>query len=346
MKRLLLYTILFSFITNFVKAQEEKITLITSEFIYNEAPFPQAHASTVVALSNGNIMASWFGGTEERNPDVSIYTSMLENGKWSVPKKAADGFVNDTLSYPTWNPVLFENSENTLFLFYKIGPSPSTWWGAYKTSTDFGKTWSTEKKFPDGILGPIKNKPIQLKNGRIIAPSSVELDNGAVWHAHMELSDDNGKTWRKILVHPEAEYKVIQPTIIELKDGTLKAFFRSNADYILTSTSSDHGSSWTNFAKSSLPNPNSGIDAVTLKNGDFLMVYNPLPEGKNWWEGRNKLNLAYSKDGENWTDIYQLENEKEGEFSYPAIIQSENGIIHITYTHNRSHIKYVALKLK
>ncbi|UJH90735.1 exo-alpha-sialidase [Antarcticibacterium sp. 1MA-6-2] len=336
------FMILLSCITS--RAQEDiEFEILKNEFIYSEADFASSHASTVAELKDGKLISAWFGGTHERHQDVSIYTSFKKKGKWSPPKKVADGVINDSLRYPTWNPVLF-NTEKTLFLFYKIGPSPSTWWGAYKTSEDNGKTWSHAVLLPSGILGPIKNKPIQLESGRIISPSSVELDDGEVWRAHMEISDDSGKTWRKILVNHDSEYKVIQPSIVQLKGGILKAFFRSDQDFILESVSKDDGENWSAFTPSKLPNPNSGIDAVSLDNGMFLMVYNPLASGRDWFNGRNKLNLAVSKDAENWQDILQLENEAEGEFSYPAIIQGEDGQIHITYTYNREKINYVSLK--
>ncbi|WBL25218.1 sialidase family protein [Zunongwangia sp. HGR-M22] len=327
-----------------IKAQEDvKFEVLESGFIYTEANFPSAHASTIEELENGDLIAAWFGGTHERHPDVSIYTSIKTTTGWSSPRKVADGFENDTLKYPTWNPVLVNIREN-LFLFYKIGPSPSTWWGAYKTSKDQGKTWSDKILLPEGILGPIKNKPIQLENGRIVSPSSIELQDGAVWHSHMEISDDLGKTWRKIPINHDSDSKVIQPTIIQLKNGDLKAFFRSDQDVVLESFSKDNGETWSKFMESELANPNSGIDAVRLKNGGFLMVYNPMASGDDWWDGRSKLNLAYSKDGKHWQDVLKLENEEEGEFSYPAIIQAENGEILITYTYDRKRIKYFKLK--
>ncbi|MDN3595420.1 sialidase family protein [Zunongwangia endophytica] len=327
-----------------IKAQQDvKFEVLESGFIYTEANFPSAHASTIEELENGDLIAAWFGGTHERHSDVSIYTSTKTEAGWSSPRKVADGFENDTLSYPTWNPVLFNIPEN-LFLFYKIGPSPSTWWGAYKTSKDQGRTWSDKILLPEGVLGPIKNKPIQLENGRIVSPSSVELQDGAVWHAHMEISDDLGKTWRKIPVNQDSDSKVIQPTIIQLKNGDLKAFFRSDQDVVLESISRDDGENWSKFVESELANPNSGIDAVSLDSGGFLMVYNPMESGEDWWQGRSKLNLAYSKDGEHWEDVLELENKKVGEYSYPAIIQSKTGEIHITYTYDRKRIKYFRLK--
>ena len=312
-----------------------KVSVLQEEFIYDKAPFPECHASTLVDLGDGKVMAAWFGGAYERNPDVSIYTSLRTVNGWSKPKMAANGVINDTLRYPTWNPVLFKSKANTLFLYYKIGRSPSAWWGAYKCSTDDGKTWSEEIKLPSGILGPIRNKPIQLKNGRIISPSSTESPDGKDWDAHMELSDDGGKTWIKIPVDTSSVFRTIQPTLIQPNDSVIKALLRSDQDVILESRSTDNGETWSALAKTEVRNPNSGIDALTLKNGMHLLVYNPTPSGENWSSGRQKLNLAISKDGEHWQDIYKLEDQDTGEYSYPAIIQDAEGFIHISYTYQR-----------
>lgn len=320
------------------------VKLLEEGFIYDEAPFPQCHSSTLVAMDNGSIMAAWFGGTHERHPDVSIYTSVYDGSNWSVPVKVADGEVSDSLRYPAWNPVLFRNKTGTLFLYYKVGPSPSEWWGLYKTSDDDGKSWSESKKLPEDILGPIKNKPIVLEDGTIISPSSTE--DGEHWKVHMEISGDGGFTWENIPVDHGSAYKAIQPTLIVLGNGTIKALIRSDQNVILQSESKDNGKTWSVLEKSDVANPNSGIDAVTLDNGKYLLVYNPMLAGENWWEGRSKLNLAYSENGKQWNDIYVLENEEKGEFSYPAIIQAPDGTVYITYTYNREKIRYVKLRMK
>ncbi len=320
-------------------------TLLKSEFVFSDAPFLQCHASTIVSLDNKELMASWFGGTHERHEDVSIYESHTSSGNWSKPVKIADGVVNDSVRYPTWNPVLFQNDKGTLFLFYKVGPSPSTWWGLYKTSSDNGTSWSQEEKLPDGILGPIKNKPIQLESGRILSPSSIETQNGDIWKAHIEISDDGGYSWKRSDIPANSNVKIIQPTLIQLPNSNIKALLRSDQNVLMESNSTADGITWSKAVTSTVKNPNSGIDALTLANDGHLLVYNPTLSGKDWSDGRQKLNLAYSTDGSHWEDILKLEDEEEGEFSYPAIIQDHSGKIHITYTYNREKVKHVVLTL-
>ena len=93
-----------------------------------------------------------------------------------------------------------------------------------------------------------------------------------------------------------------------------------------------------------LPNPNSGTDAVTLKDGRQLLVYNHSTKNGPEPKGRNILNVAISKDGINWKPVMTLENEpiKAG-YSYPAVVQAKDGKVHITYTYNRQSIKYAVV---
>src|SRR5690349_1115691 len=154
----------------------ESPAIVKSEFIYESAPFPSCHASTLVETKDG-LVAAWFGGTHEKHPDVSIWSARLQGDRWTAPVEVANGVQTDGMRFPTWNPVLFQPKTGPLLLFYKVGPSPSEWWGMLMTSQDGGKTWAKPERLPNGILGPIKNKPVQLASGDILCPTSSE-DNG------------------------------------------------------------------------------------------------------------------------------------------------------------------------
>ncbi len=314
---------------------------VSEELIFNSPPFAQCHASSIVEVTHNKFLTAAFGGTREGNKDVCIWLSTKENGKWSNPVMMADGIINDTLRYPCWNPVLFKAKEGKLFLFYKVGPAVIPWWGMVRTSTDDGKTWASPERLPDGILGPIKNKPVQLANGTILFPSSTETKDS--WKVHIEKSTDLGKTWQYIPIDPDTEFNVIQPSILIYPNNKLQILCRSKNNSIVQAFSEDNGNTWGALTKTDLPNPNSGTDALTLKNGWHLLVYNPTIQGKG---GRAKLNVAVSKDGIKWSDKIILENEEQGEFSYPAVIQAKDGKIHITYTYNRVNVKHVVLVAK
>ncbi|MVT09854.1 sialidase [Chitinophaga sp. ysch24] len=319
--------------------------LVKEEFLMEKPPVPAAHASTITELPGGELMASWFGGSRESAPDVCIYTSVFSKGKWSAPEIAATGVVNETTRYASWNPVLFLSRQRRLFLFYKVGPNPREWWGLMKTSIDNGHTWSAAQRLPDSILGPVRNKPVQLKDGSILHPSSTESLDEKVWNAHVEISDSTGHHWQRIAIDCDT-FGVIQPSILFHRGNRLQMLLRSRQNVIVQSWSGNNGRSWSPLTRQHMLNPNSGIDAVTTRNGWQVLVYNPAIAGKDWSDGRNELRVAVSRDGENWKDVYELEKHEKGEFSYPAIIQSKDGLLHITYTYNRQNIKHVVLKLK
>ncbi|MEX2565799.1 MAG: sialidase family protein [Cyclobacteriaceae bacterium] len=327
--------------------------LVHAELIYplENRPTPQVHASTLVETPEG-LLAAFFAGTHERNPDVGIRVSHLKDGKWSRPKEVANGVENDTLRYPCWNPVLFQPMEGPLMLFYKVGPNPREWWGMVITSEDNGETWTSPVKLGEDpkighLLGPVKNKPLQLEDGTIISPSSVELIEGedTRWMVHFEISKDNGKSWQVIgPINDGEEFDAIQPSILTHPNGDLQVLCRTRQDVIAESWSSDNGLTWSAMEATSLPNPNSGTDAVTLADGRHLLVYNHSTKEGEEPKGRNILNLAISDDGKSWSPVMTLENEpNDAGYSYPAIIQDADGMVHISYTYNRETVKYALL---
>ena len=309
--------------------------IVKSEFIFQqgEVPFPSCHASTIIQNGNG-LLAAWFGGTEERNPDVGIWVSNYEKGTWSKPQEVANGIQHKDKRYPCWNPVLF-NADSEILLFYKVGPSPSAWWGELITSGDSGRTWSKSRRLPEDIIGPVKNKPVKLANGILLCPSSTENEG---WRLHMEFTSDNGGTWERTPALNERTTGAIQPSVLIHPGNRLQLVCRSTTSKILTSWSADNGHTWSDLAPLALPNPNSGIDAVTLRDGRHLLIYNHLKKGRYF------LNAAISDNGQDWNAATLLENEKPGtEFSYPAVIQTNDGLVHITYTWNRKQIKHVVI---
>ncbi|MCW0481869.1 sialidase family protein [Gaoshiqia sediminis] len=315
--------------------------IVSSEFIYEEAPFPSCHAATIAETTDGTLVASWFGGTHERHPDVCIYVSRLVDGQWSEPVNAADGVQDDGSRMPTWNPVLYQVPDGELQLYYKIGPNPREWQGWMKTSPDGGKSWSEAIMLPEGYMGPVKNKP-ELIGETLICPTSTEHEG---WKVHFEMTHDFGKTWERTgPINDGVDIHAIQPSILKHGDGRLQVLCRSKNRAVLSSWSDDDGKTWSEMEKTSLPNNNSGTDAVSLTDGTHLLVYNHvLPPGDAYKGVRTPLNVALTKDGTNWLAALVLEDAPDSEFSYPAIIQTKDGLIHIVYTWNRTKIKHVVV---
>lgn len=322
-------------------AQKWKEGILRDEFVFETTPFPESHAATIAETPSG-LVTAWFGGTKERNPDVGIWLSRMENNIWSKPEEVANGVVNETLRYACWNPVLFQIPGSDLLLFYKVGPNVAGWKGFVMRSSDHGKSWSKAEQLPDGFLGPVKNKPLLLADGSILAPSSTE---GNGWHVHFELSKDRGRTWTKIgPVNSDRLINAIQPSLLVHGNGDLQILCRSQNRMIATSWSKDSGQSWSKMELTNMPNNNSGTDATTLKDGRHILVYNHVKTPEKGKKGaRTPLNLAVSKDGVNWEAALVLEDSPISQYSYPSVIQSADGMLHVVYTWRRQRIKYVKI---
>ncbi|MES2707424.1 MAG: sialidase family protein [Verrucomicrobiota bacterium] len=323
--------------------------VLSSEFIYESAPFPACHASTLAETKEG-VVAAWFGGTQEKHPDVGIWVSRQENGKWTVPAEAANGVQysktdGTVVRHPSWNPVLFQAKNGPLLLFYKVGPTPETWWGMLTRSQDGGRTWEEPHRLPEGILGPIKNKPVQLPGGDLLCPVSHESpEDNSRWTVTFERTPDLGRTWSTTgPLNDGIAIQAIQPSVLFTDGGGLLAIGRTRQNRIFQTASADGGRTWGTMTLGSLPNPNSGTDAVTLKDGRQLIIYNHVPGDPGEWGGkRTPLNLAVSRDGKTWQAALVLEDQP-GEYSYPAIIQTADGKVHITYTWKRQRIRHAVV---
>lgn len=304
-------------------------------FIFEKAPFPSCHASTVVEPEPGKLLAAWFGGSREGAKDVQIWGSSFDGKKWTEP-----AVLGTEPGQPCWNPVLFKTAKGPLHLWYKVGPSPETWTGFVRTSADNGKTWSEPGMMPASFWGPVRAKPIQLGNGTILAGTSVESHRN--WTPFVDRSADGGKTWARSNAFPVPEkFGQIQPALFEGKDGKVVALMRSRDPRVVCrAESKDGGVTFTPAEPTDLANPSTGVDVVKDADGSVLMICNPVPKG------RTPLSLARSADdGKTWKKVTDLEAEP-GEYSYPAMIRSAAGTLEITYTWRRTHIKYVSLDPK
>lgn len=329
-------------------SENNELRLIDSGRIFQNAPFQSCHAATIVETGKDTLLYAWFGGDHEGAKNVSIwgrYRYTNQTNQWSELRLLAKGQDSTGIPQPCWNPVLFKSRSGSLFLDYKVGPNPRQWWAERKVSNDNGITWSASTRLQSPFLGPIKNKPVQLKSGQILYPSSTESLDEKSWQIHLEISDSGGKNWQYIGIDCDS-FGVIQPAILQYRGDTLQMLCRSRQNSIVQTWSFDNGLTWTSLSPVDLPNPNSGIDALSLPNDWQLLVYNPLLAGKEWWAGRSVLKVALSKNGRNWKDRFTLEDQTKGEYSYPAVIKDSRNIIRIAYTDNRANIKFVDLEFK
>jgi predicted neuraminidase len=293
-------------------------------------------------------VAAWFAGTHERHTDVGIRVARHDGTRWLASVEVADGSEGQDRDFPCWNPVLFQPKTGPLMLFYKVGPTPRDWWGMLVTSADEGQTWSRPRRLGQSaklgsnpnLIGPVKNKPIQLPDGSILCPSSTEHEG---WRVHFEKTGDLGQTWQVIgPINDGREFGVIQPSILTYATGRMQVLCRSRQGVLVQSWSDDQGKTWGPLTATPLPNPNAGTDAVTLRDGRQLLVYNHTLRRGEFPSDRNMLNVALSRDGRYWMPVLTLERSR-GEYSYPAVIQASDGRVHITYTYLRKSVKHVIL---
>jgi predicted neuraminidase len=326
--------------------------------IFTTAPFASCHASTIIELHDGTLLAAWFGGSGEGKPDVAIWGARRTAAGWSAPFE----LVREP-EIASWNPVLFHDARGRLWLYYKFGPVAAGWTGGRMVSTDEGRTWSKPEHLPAGLLGPIRAKPYLAPDGTIVAGSSTESYHAwAVWIERSTSPDPEGN-WQRLgpytlpnaaieslkppsansnigKLGPELTTGLIQPTVLSLGGQHLRFYARStdNIGRICVSDSYDEGRTWTTPRPLDVPNPNSGIDLVALRDGRIVLIYNDTTTG------RTPLNLAVSRDGEHFTNFRTLE-DTPGEYSYPAILQAKDGSLLATYTWHRTRIRFVRVPL-
>ena len=303
-----------------------------TEFVFDRAPFVTCHAPTIVTTKQG-LLAAWFGGEEEGSPDVGIWISRRDSKGWSQLMQVTTGLLSNGARSACWNPVLFAADDN-LLLFYKVGDSPRNWWGMLMISRDDGITWSHPQRLPDGIFGPIKNKPVRLSNGDLLCGASSERSG---WTVHMETTPDFGRTWTRTgPLNDGIRLAAIQPTILNYPPGEIQILCRTRQGNIAESRSRDQGRIWSRMELIDLPNPDSGLDGIVLRDGRGFLAYNHSKRK------RSPLNVAVSHDAKNWAKTLTLEDQV-GEYSYPAVIQSSDELVHVVYTWNRRRIKHVVL---
>mmetsp|Transcript_13415 Transcript_13415/g.38080 ORF Transcript_13415/g.38080 Transcript_13415/m.38080 type:complete len:460 (-) Transcript_13415:340-1719(-) len=319
--------------------------------VINEAvrPTRSQHSSTMTEVAAGVILAAWFGGTWERMGDVGIWTARYVNGTWSVPRQVAwpqPDWRNKGWMAPCWNPVLFTMPGGATILFYKVGTNPEVWRGFMMRSLDGGLTWSDSRRMGDEIIGPVKNSPLLLAPGHLLAGSSEE-DGG--WTVHMEESRDWGWTWERVGRTISYDRGIIQPAIFRREDGDLGMVMRTRSGGRVVGTSSDdNGESWERVRATDTSSPNSGLDAIALQDGRILLAHNAGSSGRD----KLVLSMSYDGEGEDFRQVAVLEDKSTRykriyecldpsdrdeadapEYSYPSLLQTSDGLVHVTYTY-------------
>ena len=319
------------------------------------APTKNVHASTLARVGDESLLA-WFGGTQEGHEDVDIYMTRISERGYSKPIMVAG-----QAHCPHWNPVLYANG-NRIDLFYKVGHEIPDWHTRHAVSLDGGNSFAPPKTLVVGDVGgrgPVRNKPIRLNSGRVLAPASIEA--GSAWDAFVDITSEeftefarsaSVPLWRGNEDAPHCEGGFapqhvhgkgeIQPTLWQSEDQSVHMLLRSTEGYILRSDSFDEGNSWCPAYSIGLPNNNSGIDLARMEDGLLALVLNPV-QGN--WAARTPLSLYISQDdGQSFVPLMNFE-VTSGEYSYPAIV-TEGKRLFLSYTWKRTHIAYWQIELE
>lgn len=308
-------------------------------------PFLFSHGSTLVMFPDGRLVCAWYAGTREKGDDVAIVGSTLEPGgtAWSEPR-----VIIDTPGKSEGNPVLFLNSDGTLWLFYQTmygsgegRTQQGSGWTTCKVkairSGDGGETWSGERILIDELGYLTRNKAEMLEDGTILLPIQDERN----WSSAILISNDQGATWKMsepIDCGLGFHAGNIEPALLTRKDGSILCLMRTGSERYRTwkSVSTDGGGSWTDPVEIDVPNPNAALDLLRLESGNVLMALNPVPEGN-----RKRLSLWLSTDdAESWTVFRDAENGEDSYASYPALIRGEDGAVHMTYSRPDGGVKH------
>lgn len=308
-----------------------------------------AHSSMVCTLPSGDLLAVWYGGSREGAADVALFTSRLALGasQWSAPERTVDrAMAEDELARrvkKVGNAVIFPDRSGTLWMVY-VSVTVGGWSGSalnVKTSRDEGRTWSDSRRLTLNpflnISSLVRNKPIYASDGRIGLPIYHELAVAFPQMLWLTPGEDGGVGDYRIR-NLAASPGLIQPTLVPLEDDRVLMLLRdrSSGRRMHTAYSSDNGWTWTDAAATGLPNPDSAVDGLRLRDGRILLVYNHAESG------RENLRLAVSADeGHSWQPGRVIEAAAHKEYSYPCLTEDERGRIHLTYTWQRERIKHV-----
>ena len=304
---------------------------------------PKVHSSTLTELPGGNILAAWYGGTEELAADTALYSSTFDRaaGRWGPPRMLVDSRQTEREVHryikTIGNPVLFTDAQGRTWLFY-VTVSVGGWSGSavnVKMTSDGGATWTPARRL---VLSPALNLTTMVRT------PALAYDDGSIalptYHQGVSKFPE--------LVHLGADGQVLgktrmeqaraslQPSIVATGPMDAVALLRNMNRGITLLTTTDAGLDWSEPVRLDLIAPNSSVMAARLPDGRLMLAYNDDVTK------RGNLSLAISSDGgRQWKIVHKFE-EGEGSFSYPCILVARDGIVHVTYSYNRRGIKHVS----
>ncbi len=270
---------------------------IKETVFHADGSYPSCHSASICQLTNDDLLVAWFAGRYEgdQNSVIMLSRKSIESDNWSSPQVLVDVY-----NKAAGNPRLFVGPDDNLWLISPINYGAWCQGGTrlfVKRSCDNGLSWTDlELLLPDlGILG--KNKPLLTASGTFLIPCEFER----YWQPVFLRSTDKGNTWDIIQV-PSNNFRLHQPTLYQNNSGHIIALMRSWEGFIYRTISYDEGLTWTIPEPTSIPNNNSGIDVVRMKNGCLVLACNPCHLGENG------LTIVSENDRPDFIDVIELNN--------------------------------------
>ena len=335
------------------------------------------HSSTIVELPGGDLFVCWYHGTGERQADdVKVEAARLPLGakKWierftladtpNFPDANPTMFVDSRERVWLLWPVILANEWHTALMKYRISEPRDLRWRFTETMLFVPRNFQAKVKealepqlraAEPGSRAAARLKanidhaadkyfsrmgwmtrahPLELPSGRVLVP----LYSDGFSFSLIAITDDGGETWTTS--EPLVGAGNIQPTLVRRRDGALVAYMRDNGPppkRVHTSVSRDDGVTWSPVVDSDIPNPGTGLEAISLKDGTWAMIYNDTERG------RHSLAVSLSDDeGKSWKWTRHLDRDNRGEgagsFHYPSIIQAKDGSLHASYSYFLNHL--------
>lgn len=305
-------------------------------------PFKECKGTTLLETPKG-LIAAYIGGSGEGYRDDSVWASQFVSGEWTAPVKIVDGTLKEKsrdglTEVDCAAPVLFRYPNGRIDLFYRLIFTDVDWTFMRIISLDEGKSWQAAEPLPDGFGGPTRTAPQLRQDGSFLCGSSLQKGG---WTMHFEFLSPDGKRWSKTgNVNDGQAIQVIEPVLLPHGNGKWQALARSRVEKrIMETWSNDDGKTWQPMTASVLPNPNSTISGIRLKDGRYVVVYNHSETG------RTPLNVAISEDGKAWDAALSLEVDKE-RWMAPSVIQTADELVHVIYNRTNHLIRHVAFDPK
>lgn len=299
---------------------------------------PRNSEGDFVRLSDGRIMLIYTHFTGGRSDHATAYLAARFSSDGG--RNWTDEDVKVVSNHADMNIMsvsLLRLRDGRIALFYLVKNSLHDCRPVMRTSSDEGETWSE----PAGIIPGQdvgyyvmnNDRVVQLESGRLVAP--VARHHGPSWEkwtaygrVSCYLSDDGGRSWRRsktVLTGKKEEGTRVmlqEPGVVELDDGTLMMFSRTNAGRQYVSYSEDGGETWSAVRASDIVSPRSPASIERIPStGDLLMVWNNHESVPASLKGkRTPLTVAISRDeGKSWGNARTLYDDPKGWYCYTAI---------------------------